>query len=51
MTNRIGTRTLAFSRPPVIVSHATAVGKKENDGPLAGSFDVITQDTHLEQET
>lgn len=29
MTNRIGTRPLAFSRPPVIVSHATAIGKKK----------------------
>lgn len=51
MAKRIGARTLRFDRPPVILGHAAAVGKKENDGPLAGSFDVVAQDAHLGEKS
>ncbi|MEG1858627.1 MAG: stage V sporulation protein AD, partial [Pseudoflavonifractor sp.] len=41
---KIGMQTVAFTRPPAITGYASAVGKKEGEGPLAASFDHIEQD-------
>lgn len=35
---------MAFASPPSIAGHANVVGKKEGEGPLANSFDLINQD-------
>ncbi len=43
-TKKLGKQTVAFASPPSIAGHANVVGKKEGDGPLAGSFDHIEQD-------
>lgn len=43
-TKRLGGQTVCFANPPSIAGHANVVGKKEGDGPLAGSFDHIEQD-------
>lgn len=39
-----GKASIAFDNPPVIVSSASAVGKKEGDGPLGSLFDFVAQD-------
>ncbi|MCI9393597.1 MAG: stage V sporulation protein AD [Oscillospiraceae bacterium] len=43
-TKKIGAQTAALANPPTIAGHANVVGKKEGDGPLANSFDFISQD-------
>ena len=51
MIERIGRRTLRFTDPPRILSHAAAVGKKEGEGPLSGRFDFVTQDDRMGQKS
>ncbi|MCL2071525.1 MAG: stage V sporulation protein AD, partial [Oscillospiraceae bacterium] len=36
--------TIEMYNPPVIKSYASAVGKKEGDGPLQEYFDYISED-------
>ncbi|WP_186564845.1 stage V sporulation protein AD [Lawsonibacter celer] len=43
-TKKLGRQTVALATPPSIAGHANVVGKKEGDGPLASSFDLIEQD-------
>ena len=43
-TKKLGRQTAALANPPSIAGHACVVGKKEGDGPLADSFDLIEQD-------
>ena len=43
-TKKLGRQTAALSNPPSIAGHACVVGKKEGDGPLANTFDLIQQD-------
>lgn len=51
MAQRIGQRTLRFDNPPVICGYAAVVGKKEDSGPLSGTFDVVSADSHFGQKT
>ena len=39
-----GRQTLALARPPAVAGYASIAGKKEGEGPLAGSFDLVSQD-------
>ena len=39
-----GKASLEFEHPPVIVSAASVVGKKEGEGPLGPLFDQVEQD-------
>ena len=39
MNKRIGKQTVKLNMPPVIISTASIVGKKEGEGPLSGYFD------------
>ena len=48
-TKHLGAQSLSFSQPPVILSGGNAVGKKEGQGPLAGEFDLISQEDHFNQ--
>jgi stage V sporulation protein AD len=48
---RIGAQTLRLKRPPSIISGACIVGKKEGEGPLAGSFDMIEKDSFFGERT
>ena len=36
-----GTQSIAFSKPPYIVSSASIAGKKEGEGPLGKMFDQV----------
>lgn len=49
--NKRGQSTFVFSTKPVISSWASVAGKKESEGPLAGSFDTVSQDTMFGQKT
>ncbi len=48
---KLGGRTYALSQPPVILSGGNAVGKKEGQGPLAGTFDHIDHDDTFGQDS
>ena len=48
---QIGRQTLALSAPPSFVGHACVVGKKEGQGPLRDSFDIINEDSLFGQKT
>ena len=50
-TKRLGKQTISFSRPPVIVSSAAVVGKKEGEGPIGSRFDQIEPDAYFAQKT
>ncbi len=42
---KLGRQTVALSNPPAVLGAACVVGKKEGEGPLAQTFDVICTDT------
>lgn len=48
---RIGSQTVELSSPPIIINTAAIVGKKEGEGPLSKSFDVILNDDRLGQKS
>jgi len=43
-TKKLGKQTVALASPPSIAGFANVVGKKEGEGPLASSFDFISDD-------
>ena len=49
--NRRGRSSFLLPRPPVITAWASVAGKKESEGPLAHTFDKISQDTYFGQKT
>ncbi|GHV46695.1 stage V sporulation protein AD [Clostridia bacterium] len=46
-----GNGTIIFENPAEILSYASAVGPKENDGPLKGKFDFAAEDSTLGQDS
>ncbi len=50
-TKRTGSQTVCLSDPPSIVGSAAAVGKKEGEGPLGSSFDIICEDSYFGEQT
>lgn len=50
-TKRIGRQTVFLAAPPSIAGHANVVGKREGQGPLANSFDIINEDTTFGEKT
>ena len=42
--NRLGRRTLLFPSAPSVLGFASAVGKKEGEGPLSAFFDYVDKD-------
>ncbi len=48
---RLGKQTVFFAKPPIIISHAAVVGKKEGEGPLKECFDYISEDSYFGQST
>lgn len=48
---RRGKQSIIFLQPPAILAYASVVGKKEGEGPLKSSFDVVSQDTKFGQKT
>ena len=52
MTNhKCGKQSFALENPPVITAWASVAGKKEAEGPLADTFDVIENDAYFGQKT
>ena len=49
--NKRGKRSFIPPFQPVITAWASVAGKKEGEGPLAKTFDVISQDTYFGQKT
>lgn len=47
----IGKQSILFNYPPTIQSYASVVGKKESEGPLAGSFDLAIKEGHFGQSS
>jgi stage V sporulation protein AD len=47
----MGKRTIRFERPPGVLGYASIVGKKEGEGPLRDTFDVIGKDTSFGEKT
>ena len=50
-TKQPGSRTVVFTAPPVVLSYANAVGKKEGEGPLSACFDYIAEDDSFGQSS
>ena len=44
---RVGKQTFVYEKPPEVASHASVVGPKEGEGPLANYFDVVLDDDLL----
>lgn len=51
MATRVGRYTIRLDSPVGVMGYASVVGKKEGEGPLAKSFDVISEDTTFEEKT
>ena len=49
--SRAGGQTFVYDRPPVVAAHASVVGPKEGEGPLADWFDVVLEDDLLGQKS
>jgi stage V sporulation protein AD len=47
----VGKQSVSLPNPPSIVSSACVVGKKEGDGPLRDSFDMINEDSYFGEST
>lgn len=43
--------TILFKNPPSVAAFAAVGGKKESEGPLAGAFDLLIEDTQCGEET
>ena len=50
-TKRSGRQTVCLTDPPSIIGSAAAVGKKEGEGPLGNSFDIIGEDAYFGEQT
>jgi len=48
---RIGRRTIEFASPPAVAGFASVVCKKEGEGPLSGTFDIISSDPLFGEKT
>ncbi len=50
-TKRTGSQTVCLTEAPSIIGSAAAVGKKEGEGPLGSSFDIIGEDPYFGEKT
>lgn len=48
---RIGRQTIALTHPPCVTACANIGGKLESQGPLAGAFDTLSQDSFFGKTT
>ena len=49
--SRAGEQTFVYDHPPAVAAHASVVGPKEGQGPLAEWFDTILEDDLLGQKS
>ena len=50
-TQKRGKQSFILDNPPIIVAWANVAGKKESEGPLAKTFDVVQTDSYFGQKT
>ena len=48
---RLGRQTVALAHPPAVLSYANIGGKQEGEGPLAASFDELSEDAFFHEKT
>ena len=48
---RLGRYVAALGFPPSVSGYGSVVGKREGEGPLAASFDIINTDTSFGEKT
>lgn len=48
---KMGKHSFRFQQPPIITSWASVAGKKESQGPLAHTFDIVENDTYFHAKT
>ena len=48
---RKGKQSFILESPPVITAWASVAGKKEAEGPLANSIDILQEDAYFGQKT
>ncbi|MBQ7871792.1 MAG: stage V sporulation protein AD [Oscillospiraceae bacterium] len=46
-----GKRSLEYLQGPAILAYASVAGKKEGQGPLKNTFDLVSEDTHFGQKS
>ncbi len=51
MAKQLGVCSMAYEIPVYIRDSVSVVGKKENEGPLKGLFDYVTEDDYMGQKT
>lgn len=51
MPERVGRYTIVLSGRPRVLGYASAVGKKEGEGPLGEGFDLVFEDARLGEKT
>lgn len=50
-TCKCGKQSFRLNKPPIITAWATTAGKKESEGPLSNTFDVVESDSYFGQKT
>jgi len=48
---KVGKQSFILENPPIIRTWASVAGKKEAEGPLKNSFDMVQEDTYFGQKT
>ncbi len=51
MIEKIGSRTIKFSKKPSVLGYGSVVGKKEHEGPLSTEFDAFYDDSRFAEKT
>lgn len=51
MIEKIGSRTIKFSKKPSVLGYGSVVGKKEHEGPLSNEFDAFYDDSRFAEKT
>ncbi|MDO4343743.1 MAG: stage V sporulation protein AD [Eubacteriales bacterium] len=49
-TQRMGKQSIEFTKAPHVIGAASVVGKKEGEGPLGNSFDIICEDDRFGED-
>ena len=50
-TRKCGKQSFILDKPPTIAAWASTAGKKESEGPLSKTFDVVQSDSYFGQKT
>lgn len=51
MKKRVGNRTVRLEHPPTVIAHANIGGRQEGRGPLADTFDELSEDSFFGEKT